>query len=65
MNEFIPKELPLEIDFETVPILKKTISANKALAKLNGIYKKEVKFGRNKYFRNIMLYSLLKRGGIK
>lgn len=32
-------KLPLNIDFETKPILKKSISANKALATLNGITK--------------------------
>jgi len=37
MNEFIPKNLPLEIDIETKTILKKSITANKALAKLNGV----------------------------
>ena len=39
MNEFIPKQLPLEIDIETKKILKKSISANRALAKLNGVAK--------------------------
>ena len=39
MNEFIPKKLPLDIDIETKQILKKLISANRALAKLNGVAK--------------------------
>jgi len=39
MKEFIPKELPLSIDIETKEILKKSIEANKSLAKLNGIAK--------------------------
>lgn len=39
MNEFIPNNLPLEIDIETKAILKKSIIANKALAKLNGVAK--------------------------
>ena len=39
MKEFIPKELPLSIDVETKEILKKSIEANKSLAKLNGIAK--------------------------
>jgi Fic family protein len=39
MNEFIPKKLPLNIDIETKRILKKSISANRALAKLNGVAK--------------------------
>lgn len=38
-EEFIPINLPVEFDFETVKIFKKTISANKALAKLNGVSK--------------------------
>ena len=37
--EFIPNNLPLEIDIETKAILKKSILANKALAKLNGVAK--------------------------
>jgi len=37
MKEFIPNNLPLEKDIETKKILKKSISSNKALAKLNGI----------------------------
>ncbi len=36
-TEFIPKTLPLEQDFETIAVLKKSISANRALAKLNGV----------------------------
>lgn len=39
MTEFIPINLPLEIDIETKAILKKSITANKALAKLNGVAK--------------------------
>ena len=38
-KEFIPINLPIDSDFETTRILKKTISANRALAKLNGIAK--------------------------
>lgn len=37
--EFIPNKLPLDIDIETKAILKKSILANKALAKLNGVAK--------------------------
>jgi Fic family protein len=37
MKEFIPNNLPLTKDIETKKILKKSISSNKALAKLNGI----------------------------
>ena len=36
MRQFIPKNLPL---LETIKVLKKTISANRALARLNGIAK--------------------------
>lgn len=39
MIPFIPKNLPLTQDIETKQILKKTISANRALAKLNGVAK--------------------------
>jgi len=39
MNEFIPQKLPLNTDIETKAILKKSISANRALAKLNGVAK--------------------------
>jgi len=39
MTEFIPPKLPLTQNIETLKILKKTISANRALAKLNGIAK--------------------------
>ena len=39
MNEFIPQTLPLKIDIETKQILKKSILANRALAKLNGVAK--------------------------
>ena len=39
MSEFIPNNLPLKIDIETKTILKKSISANRALAKLNGVAK--------------------------
>ena len=37
--EFIPNNLPLDIDIETKAMLKKSILANKALAKLNGVAK--------------------------
>ena len=39
MQNFIPQKLPLKIDLETKKVLKKVISANKALATLNGIAK--------------------------
>ncbi len=39
MKEFIPNKLPIEKDIETKEILKKSILANSALAKLNGIAK--------------------------
>ncbi len=39
MKEFIPKELPFSDSIETTKVLKKTISANRALAKLNGVAK--------------------------
>ena len=39
MSEFITNNLPLDIDVETKEILKKSILANKALAKLNGVAK--------------------------
>jgi len=39
MTEFIPKILPLNQTIETTKVLKKTISANRALAKLNGVAK--------------------------
>ncbi|MGJ0299291.1 Fic family protein [Aliarcobacter cryaerophilus] len=39
MSEHIPNNLPLDIDIETKAILKKSILANKALAKLNGVAK--------------------------
>ena len=39
MHEFIPKKLPLDIEIETKQILKKSITANRALAKLNGVAK--------------------------
>ncbi len=39
MKEFIPNNLPLKKDTETRKILKKSISANRALAKLNGVSK--------------------------
>jgi len=38
-QEFIPPKLPINVDFETIKILKKAISANKALANLNGVSK--------------------------
>jgi Fic family protein len=37
VEEFIPNKLPILNDIETKKILKKSISSNKALAKLNGI----------------------------
>lgn len=39
MTPFIPKNLPLSIDCETKTILKKSISANRALVRLNGVAK--------------------------
>jgi len=39
MNEFIPNNLPLNQTIETTKVLKKTISANRALARLNGVAK--------------------------
>ncbi|MFT5660744.1 MAG: Fic family protein [Sulfurimonas sp.] len=39
MKEFLPKNLPLPQNIETTKVLKKTISANRALAKLNGVAK--------------------------
>ena len=39
MKEFIPKPLPLPQILETTKVLKKSISANRALAKLNGVAK--------------------------
>jgi len=39
MTEFIPPDLPLTQNIETTRVLKKTISANRALAKLNGVAK--------------------------
>lgn len=39
MEEFIPNKLPIQKDIETKKILKKSILANSALAKLNGISK--------------------------
>ena len=39
MNEYIPSTLPLSHDVETKAILKKSISANRALAELNGVAK--------------------------
>jgi len=39
MKEFIPNKLPLQKDIETKAILKKSITANSALAKLNGVSK--------------------------
>ena len=39
MTPFIPKNLPLTQTIETTKVLKKTISANRALAKLNGVAK--------------------------
>src|SRR5690554_1695231 len=37
MNNYIIPSLPLSIDLETKQVLKKLISANKALAELNGV----------------------------
>ncbi len=39
MAPFTPKNLPLTQTIETTKVLKKTISANRALAKLNGVAK--------------------------
>ena len=39
MKEYIPLTLPLTHDIETKAILKKSISANRALAELNGVAK--------------------------
>jgi len=39
MKEFIPKNLPLPQTIETTKVLKKTISANRDLARLNGVAK--------------------------
>lgn len=39
MKEFIPQKLPLKIELETKEIFKKIVSANKELAKLNGVCK--------------------------
>jgi len=39
MKEFIPNNLPISKDIETKKILKKSILANSALAKLNGVSK--------------------------
>ncbi len=39
MTQFIPQNLPLPQNIETTKILKKSISANKALARLNGVAK--------------------------
>lgn len=39
MTQFILKKLPLTQTIETTKVLKKTISANKALARLNGVAK--------------------------
>ena len=39
MNQHIPQKLPLKKDIETKEILKATINANRALAKLNGVSK--------------------------
>jgi Fic family protein len=37
LNEFIPNKLPLQKDIETKAILKKSITANSALAELKGV----------------------------
>ncbi|MDA3909064.1 MAG: Fic family protein, partial [Sulfurimonas sp.] len=39
MTQFIPKILPLQQTIETTKVLKKTISANRALARLNDVAK--------------------------
>jgi len=39
MNEYIPTNLPLAYDVESKAVLKKSISANRALAELNGMAK--------------------------
>jgi hypothetical protein len=39
MKEFIPKKLPLQKDLETKKVLKASITANRALAQLNGVSK--------------------------
>ncbi len=39
MRSYIPKNLPLTQTIETTKVLKKTIQANRALAKLNGVAK--------------------------
>ena len=39
MTTFIPKNLPLTQTIETIKVLRKTIQANRALAKLNGVAK--------------------------
>ncbi|MDX9742332.1 MAG: Fic family protein [Arcobacteraceae bacterium] len=39
VKEYIPQKLPLKIDLESKEVLKKVVSANKALATLNGIAK--------------------------
>jgi Fic family protein len=39
MTQFIPKNLPLPQNIETIKVLKKSISANKAFARLNGVAK--------------------------
>ena len=39
MTQFTPKNLPLQADIETKKVLKKSISANRALARLNGVAK--------------------------
>ena len=39
MNEYIPIKLPLPHDVESKAVLKKSISANRALAELNGVAK--------------------------
>lgn len=39
MQEFIPPKLPLKIELNTEQIIKKVISANRELAKLNGVCK--------------------------
>jgi len=39
MKEFIPPKLPIKEEIESIKILKKAITSNRALAKLNGVAK--------------------------
>ena len=69
------KNLPPKIDLETKKVLKKAIQANRALAKLIGLHRETaskylkllenigiLKSGKSKFFINIRLFALLKRG---